>query len=68
MLKKHLLLVMLLVMTAFCADASTWKMHDYYVTSKIQNIFDTGDKVYYLNSNHLFRFDKTTGVTDALNK
>lgn len=68
MLKKQLLLVVLLLTAAIGANASTWKMHDYYVTSKIQNIFDTGDKVYYLNSNHLFRFDKSTGTTDAMNK
>ena len=68
MLKKHLLLVVLIVMAAICADAGTWKMHNYYVTSNIQNIFDTGEEVYYLNSGYLFRFDKSTGVTDALNK
>ena len=69
MFKKHLIFtVMLLVMAAFSAHASTWKMHTYYVESKIQNIFDTGDKVYYLNSNCLFRYDKATGVSDALNK
>ena len=55
-------------MAAIGANASTWKMHNYYVTSKVQNIFDTGGKVYYLNSGHLFRFDKSTGITDALNK
>ena len=68
MSKKYLLLVALIVMAAICASATTWKMHDYYVTSKIQNIFDAGDKVYYLNSGHLFMFDKSTGVTEALNK
>ena len=68
MFKKHLLLVVLLLVAVVSASASTWKMHDYYVTSKAQNIFDAGDKVYYLNSGHLFRFDKSTCVTDALNK
>lgn len=58
---------MLLVMTAVAATAGTWKMHNYYVTSKIQNVFDTGDKVYYLNSNALFEFDKATQTTTALN-
>ena len=55
-------------MSVICADATTWKIHNYYVTSKIQNIYDTGEKVYYMNSGHLFRFDKSTGVTDALSK
>ena len=69
MLKKHLIFtVMLMVMAAFSANASTWKMHSYYVQSKIQNIFDAGDKVYYMNSNTLFRYDKATGVNEALNK
>ena len=68
MLKKHLFLVMLLVMAIFSANASTWKMHNYYVSSKMQNIYDAGDKVYYLNSNHLFCYYKATGITDALDK
>lgn len=68
MLKKQFLLVMLLVMAAIGASASTWKIHPYYVDSKIQNIFDTGDKVYYLNSARLFEFDKATSTTIALNR
>ena len=68
MLKKQFILVMLLVMVALGASASTWKIHPYYVASKIQNIFDTGDKVYYLNSNRLFQFDKATSTTIALNR
>ena len=68
MLKKHLFLVMLLVMAIFSANASTWKMHNYYVSSKMQNIYDAGDKVYYLNRNHLFCYYKATGITDALDK
>ncbi len=68
MLKKHLILVMLLVMAALSVNASTWKMHNYFVESKVQNIFDDIDKVYYLNSNCLFKYDKATGVTAALNK
>ena len=59
---------MLMVMAIATANASTWKMHNYYVQAKIQNIFDTGDKVYYLNSDHLFVFDKSTLTTIALNK
>ena len=68
MLKKHFLLVMLLVMVAIGASASTWKIHPYYVAEKIQNIFDTGDKVYYLNSGRLFEFTKATSTTIALNR
>ena len=68
MLKKHLFLVMLLVMAALSSSAGTWKMHNYYVEKKVQNIFDAGDKVYYLNSNNLFQYDKATHVSVALNK
>ena len=67
MLKKHLLFVMLLVMAVVTANAGTWKIHNSYVTANIQNVFDTGDKVYYLNSKCLFRFDKATQETVALN-
>ena len=34
----------------------------------MQSIFDTGDKVYYLNSGNLFQFDKATTNTIALNR
>ena len=68
MLKKHLLLVMLLVMAVATASAGTWKIHNYYVASQIQNVFDTGDKVYYLNSYRLFQFDKATQKTISLSR
>lgn len=68
MFKKHLILVMLLVLAAVGANAGTWKMHNYYVEKKVQNIFDAGSKVYYLNSNNLFQYDKATSVSVALNK
>ena len=68
MFKKHLIFVMLMVMAVATAQAGTWKLHNYYVTSKIQNIFDTGDKIYYLNSNCLFQFDKATKVTSPLSR
>ena len=41
-------------MAVATASAGTWKLHNYYVTGKIQNVYDMGDKVYYLNSNRLF--------------
>ena len=53
MLKKQLFLVMLMVMAVASVSASTWKIHNYYVTTKIQNIIDAGDKVYYQNGNAL---------------
>ena len=59
---------MLLVMAIAAANASTWKMHNYYVKEKIQNVFDSGDKIYYLNSGCLFQFDKTTESTVSLSR
>ena len=64
MIKKILLL--LAVMAALIGNAGTWKIHSYYMTSKIQNAYDTGDKIYYLNSGSLFQFDKTTLKTVSL--
>ena len=40
MLKKHLLLVLMLLLAVATASAGTWKIHNYYVTSQIQNVFD----------------------------
>ena len=50
------------------ANSSTWKIHNCYVTENIQNVYDTGDKIYYLNSDRLFEFDKTTLNTVSLNR
>ena len=68
MLKRHLIFVMLIVMAVASTHAGTWKLHNYYVRSKIQNIYDTGDKIYYLNSNKLFQYDKATQVTNSLSR
>ena len=69
MFKKHLLLyLMLVMMSVTSANAGTWKIHSFYMPSKIQNVYDTGDKVYYLNSRCLFQFDKATGASVLLTK
>ena len=68
MTKKHLVFLMLMVMAVATASASTWKIHNYYVTKKIQNVFDTGEKIYYLNGDRLFQFDKATLTTVPLNR
>ena len=60
--------VMLLVLAVASASAGTWKMHNSYVTKLIKNVFDTGDKVYYVNSNKLYQFDKSTLTTLSLGK
>lgn len=68
MFKKHLFLMLLMVLAVTTANAGTWKIHSYYVSSKIQNIYDTGDKVYYMHSGSLFQFDKATETSVLLNK
>ena len=68
MTKKHLVFLMLMVMAVATTSASTWKIHNYYVTKKIQNVFDTGEKIYYLNGDRLFQFDKATLTTVSLNR
>ena len=68
MAKKHLVLLLIMVLTVASAAASTWKIHNYYMTEKIQNVYDTGDKIYYLNSERLFQFDKATSTTVSLNR
>ena len=57
-----------MVLAVATSNAGTWKLHNYYVTSKIQNLYDTGDKIYYMNSNSLFQFDKASRVTNALSR
>ena len=68
MLKKYFLFLLLMVMAVATTNAGTWKMHNYYVSGKIQNVYDTGDKVYYLNGGSLFQFDKATTTTISLNR
>ena len=68
MRKKQLVFLLLMVLASAIASASTWKIHNYYVAGNIKNVFDTGDKIYYLNSDRLFQFDKATSTTVALNR
>ena len=68
MFKKQLLSLMILLLAAATASAGTWITHNYYLSTKINNVFDTGNKIYYVNCNRLFMFDKTTSTTVALNQ
>ena len=68
MLKKYVILVLIMVLAIGSASASTWKMHNYFMTSKIQNLYDAGDKIYYVNSGNLYQFDKATQKTVALSR
>ena len=66
--KKYLLIVMLMVMTFSSVVAGTWRIHNYYLISRIQNVVDAGDRVYYLNTGCLYQYEKATQVTTALSK
>ena len=66
--KKYLLIVMLMVMTFSSVVAGTWRIHNYYLTSRIQNVVDAGDRVYYLNTGCLYQYEKATQVTTALSR
>ena len=68
MLKNIFVFLMFLTMTVASANAGTWKLHNAYMSSKIQNAYDTGDKVYYLNGGALYQFDKETKQTVWLNR
>ena len=68
MMKRLYILLSLLVLAVVGASAGTWKTHNAFVSTQIDNIFDTGDKVYYLNCNNLFQFDKATQATIALGR
>lgn len=67
MLKRYFLFLSLLVMAVASTEAGTWKIHNYYVSSKIQNVYDMGDKIYYVNSGGLYQFDKATKQTVSFN-
>ncbi len=68
MLKKQLLTLALFLMVMATASAGTWITHNYYLSTKIQNVFDTGNKIYYVNCNKLFMFDKASSTTVTLNQ
>lgn len=71
MIKKILpSLVLLLTCTTAVAQngVDTWKIHPFFVGTRLQNNIDTGDKVYYLSSNCLYCFDKDSQENEAINK
>ncbi|MDD2962146.1 MAG: two-component regulator propeller domain-containing protein [Muribaculaceae bacterium] len=61
MIKKLLLLILFLLPIALKAQIAVgdWKIHSIF-GSEITDIIDTKDHVYYLASNNLFCYDKTT--------
>ena len=65
-IKHFISLLLLTALTATAAQSGTWKQHSRYLPQAIQNLYDAGDKVYYMNCNALFQFDKTTRQTRQL--
>lgn len=68
MINKCLLPLLFLVLASATTDAATWKVHNCFMSSKIQNVYDTGDMVYYVNAGALYQFDKSTTKTTVLNE
>jgi len=68
MLKKIIFSLLALLPCCLVAQTTgTWRVHATFNASQGQNIIDTGDQVYYLASNNLFRYNKTTQENEALN-
>lgn len=72
MLKRIFLLLALAACLPQMASAQygvgDWRIHPFYVGEDISNIIDTGDQVYYLVGNYLYRFDKETLENESVNK
>lgn len=47
--------------------AGQWKIHPYYVSEKVSNCIDAGEKVYYLVSRNLFCYDKASQSNSTIN-
>ena len=65
---KRLFTLAIVALAAVCSQASNWQVIPTFVGSSTQNVVDTGDKVYYLASNCLFCYDKSTKETESLNR
>jgi len=70
MVKKILfaLLLALPLMASAQLGSGQWKIHPYFVGSSATNCIDAGNKVYYVSKGSLYSFDKSTQVSDVLDK
>lgn len=50
------------------SDYGKWILHAMFAGDNITNCIDTGDDVYYVSSNNLFRYDKDTNENEHLNR
>ncbi len=70
MIKKILALALILLPLTLSAQFGTgkWVAHPRYAIASAQNVIDAGNKVYFLVSNCLYSFDKTTKAIAAHDK
>ena len=50
------------------SDYGKWIIHPMFAGENITNCIDVGDEVYYLCSDNLYRFDKSTRENEHLNR
>lgn len=69
MIKKLFLIVSLFIACNAMAQVAngSWKMHPFFVSTKVQNNIDTGNDVYFLASNTLYRYNKESATVTPLN-
>lgn len=69
MIKKIVLFIAMLLPLVGAAQnvTDTWRMHPAFVGSKVQNVIDTGNMVYYLVAGNLYCYDKDTQENESLN-
>lgn len=69
---RHQFVTMVLVLAAFLAQAQNdygkWVIHPIFAGENITNCIDTGDDVYYLASDNLYHYDKSTQENEHLNR
>ena len=68
MMKKIFALLVVVMSLTAVAQTGSWRLHPTFSGSSVQAIYDTKECVYYLASNNLFRFDKTTEENESLTK
>ena len=68
---KHiitLVIALVAMVTQAQSDYGKWILHPMFAGENITNCIDTGDAVYYLASDNLYRYDKETQENEHLNR
>lgn len=69
MIKKLLLSISFIAfMTVQLHADGQWRIHPKFVSTEAQELVEMGDRVFYLVSNNLFCYDKSTDENEAWNK